>query len=162
MPGPDFLSKLVSHDSVKSIEALLHVGRSKRHVDPRRWSKPKHRFLRPFQYRDESCQRRGVKSGPHLDPPSSGEHYFQCGVGPTIPIAFFPGQLHRDKPDALLCFPLVQAPPFELALQGTQRQTVIPTKLVLPQSTRFKFKHQTLDLLTAPSLPPRDFLVFCH
>ncbi len=48
------------------------------------------------------------------------------------------------------------------ALQGAQRQTVISAKLVLSQTTRFKFKHQPIDLLTASSLPPRAFLVFSH
>jgi hypothetical protein len=43
MPGPNFKSKLVSHNSVKSIEALSHVGRSNSHVDPGGRSKPKHR-----------------------------------------------------------------------------------------------------------------------
>jgi hypothetical protein len=59
-------------------------------------------------------------------------------------------------------FTLVQASFFELALQGAQRQTVIPAKLVLAQSTRFKLEHQPLDLLTGSSLPPGDFLVFSH
>jgi hypothetical protein len=62
----------------------------------------------------------------------------------TIPIGLPPGQLHRDKPAALLCFNLVQAPLFELALQGAQRQTLIPAKLVLSQSTRFKKQLQEL------------------
>jgi hypothetical protein len=62
----------------------------------------------------------------------------------------------------LLRIAFVQAPPFELAMQGAQRQTVIPAKLILSQSTRFKFKHQPLDLLTASSLTPRDFLAFSH
>jgi hypothetical protein len=84
---------------------------------------------------------------------------------PAISIGLLPGQLHREKPADLLCFALAQTPSFELALQGAQHQTVIPTKLVLSQSTRFKFKHQPLDkldLLTASSLSPRDFLVFNH
>jgi hypothetical protein len=152
----------ITHQSVQSIEAFSHIGGSHRQVDLGRRSYSKHRFLRPFQYRDESFQCPGVKSRPHLDPPSAGEHYFQCGARPTIPIGLPPGQLHRDKPAALLCIAFVQAPPFELALQGAQRQTVIPAKLVLSQSTRFKFKQQPLDLLTASSLPPRDFLVFSH
>src|SRR5271166_2965108 len=111
-------------------------------------------------YRWPPC--RGVKSGPHLDSTSPAEHYFQCGARPTIPIGLPPGQLHGDKPAALLCFALVQAPLFKLALQGAQRQTVIPAKLVLSQTTRFKFKHQPLYLLTASSLSPRAFLVFSH
>jgi hypothetical protein len=53
-----------------------------------------------------------------------------------------PGQLHRDKPAALLCIAFVQAPPLKLALQGAQRQTVIPAKLVLSQSIRFKFRYR--------------------
>jgi hypothetical protein len=57
---------------------------------------------------------------------------------------------------------LVHTPLPQLPLQGAQRQTVIPTKLVLSQSTRFKFKHQPLDLLATSSLPPRDFLVSSH
>jgi hypothetical protein len=152
----------ITHQSVQSIEAFSHVGGSHRQIDLGRRPYSKHRFLRPFQYRDKSFQGRGVKSGPYLDSTSSGEHYFQCGVRPTIPVGLPSSQLHGDKPAALLCFTLVQAPLFKLALQGAQRQTVIPAKLVLSQTTRFKFKHQPLDLLTASSLPPRAFLVFSH
>ena len=42
-------------------------------------------------------------------------HYFQCGIGPTIPVGLPPGQFHHDKSVALLCFNLADAPPFELA-----------------------------------------------
>src|SRR5438105_4121344 len=150
----------ITHQSVQSIEAFSHVGGSHRQIDLGRRPYSKHRFLRPFQYRDKSFQGRGVKSGPYLDPASSGEHYFQCGVWPTIPIGLAPSQLHGDKPAALLWF--ILAPLFKLALQGAQRQTVIAAKLALSQTTRFKFKHQPIDLLTASSLPPRTFLVFSH
>jgi hypothetical protein len=143
----------ITHQSVQSIEAFSHVGGPHRQIDLGRRSDSKHRFLCPFQYRDKSFQGRGVKSGPYLDSTSSGEHYFQCGVRPTIPIGLPPGQLHGDKPAALLRFTLDQAPLFKLALQGAQRQTVIPTKLALSQTTRLKFKHQPLDLLTTSDEP---------
>ena len=42
MPGPDFQSEPVAHYSVKAIEALAHVGRSKSHVNPGRRPKSKH------------------------------------------------------------------------------------------------------------------------
>jgi hypothetical protein len=55
-------------------------------------------------------------------------------------IALPPGQLHRDKPALSFASPL--STPFKLALQGAQRQTVIPAKLVLSQSIRFKFRYR--------------------
>jgi hypothetical protein len=61
-----------------------------------------------------------------------------------------------------LCFTVLHAPLLELALQGAQRQTVIPAKLVLPQSACLEFRHQPLDLFTASSLPLRDFLLCPH
>jgi hypothetical protein len=136
-----FQLESVADQSIEAFEAFAHVGRSHRQIDLGRRSYSKHGFLGSFQHRDESFQGRSVKSGPHLDPPYAAEHYFQCGIGPTIPVGLPPGQFHRDKPAALLCFSLVDAPPFELALQGTPRQTVIPAKFVRSQSTRFKFKH---------------------
>jgi len=49
-----------------------------------------------------------------------------------------------------------------LALQRAQRLTMFAAKLVLSQSTGFKFNHQPLDFLSASPLTPRNFLDFSH
>jgi len=49
---------------VQSIEAFSHVGGSHRQIDLGRRSYSKHRFLRPFQYRDKSFQ--GLKEVPPI------------------------------------------------------------------------------------------------
>jgi hypothetical protein len=77
----------------------------------------------------------------------------------SLPATF--AATNRRPPD-LLCFPLVNAPSFELALQGAHCQTALPAKLAPPQSTCFISKHQSLDLITASSLSPRNFLAFSH
>jgi hypothetical protein len=49
-----------------------------------------------------------------------------------------------------------------LALQRAQRLTMFAAKLVLSQSTGFKFNHQPLDFLSASPLTPRNSLDFSH
>jgi hypothetical protein len=52
--------------------------------------------------------------------------------------------------------------PFEVTLQDAQRQTVIPTEFSRPQSARFEFNHQSLDLFTTSSLPLSNLPVCRH
>jgi len=40
-----------------------------------------------------------------------------------------------------LCLTVLQTPPFELALQGAQRQTVIAAEFGRPQPARFEFTY---------------------
>jgi hypothetical protein len=74
MPTSDFQSKLVSHDSVKSIVALSHVGRSKTHADPGGRSKAKHRSDL-LDGSDQANQGLGVKISPDLNSAAFGQQY---------------------------------------------------------------------------------------
>jgi hypothetical protein len=62
----------------------------------------------------------------------------------------------------LLDLSVLRVPPFEVTLQDAQRQTVMPAEFSQPQSTRFEFTHQPLDLFTASSLPLCNFLICPH
>jgi hypothetical protein len=95
MLGPHFQSKLVSHDSAKSIEALSHVGRSKSHVDPRCWSRPKHRSDL-LDGSDQARQSLGVKISPDLNSPAFGQQHLQSAAAFCAAVASPPGNLHLN------------------------------------------------------------------
>jgi len=59
-----------------------------------------------------------------LRPPQSTTSNAQ--LDRLFPLGSLPASFTGDKPAALFCFILVQAPLFKLALQGAQRRTVIP------------------------------------
>jgi hypothetical protein len=119
MSGPDFKSKLASHDSVKSIEALSHVGRSKSHVDPGGRSKPKHRSDL-LDGSDQADQGLGVKISPDVNSPAFGKQYLQ-NVAFCAATASASGNLYPNQPLRFtlpLCFRPV---PFQPTLQCAQR-----------------------------------------
>ena len=105
-----------------------------------------------------------------LDPPPAIQHDLYGTSRPNIPILVLPGQLHRDEPIAhpwpefppSPSFPVLKAPPFEVALQSAERQAVISAEFGRSRSARFEFNYQPRDLFTASSLPQRHVLVSCH
>jgi hypothetical protein len=52
--------------------------------------------------------------------------------------------------------------PFEVALQGAQRDPATPTEFVPRYPARLEFHYHSLDFLTASSFPRFNFLVFVH
>src|SRR5215831_15181110 len=119
MPGPDFKSKLVSHNSVKSIEALPHVGRSKSHVDLRSRSKPKHRSDL-LDGSDQAHQGLGVKISPDLNSPAFAQQYLQnaafCAATASTSVNLYLNQPFRFTLPRCFC-PV----PFQPTLQCAQR-----------------------------------------
>jgi hypothetical protein len=57
---------------------------------------------------------------------------------------------------------ILQDSTVSVALQDAQRQTVIPTEFSRPQSARFEFNHQSLDLFKTSSLPLSNLPVCRH
>jgi len=105
-----------------------------------------------------------------LDLSAAGQYDFQGTSRLAIFVLILPGQLHRHEPIShrwselapSSCFTVFTAPPFEVALQGGQRQVVIPAEFGRSRSARFEFNRQPLDFFTASSLPLQNFLVCCH
>jgi hypothetical protein len=79
MPGPNFQSQLVSHDSVKSIEALSQVSRPESDVDSGRRSKPKPRS-ELLHGSNQAGQSLGVKISPDLNPPAFSQQHLQSAA----------------------------------------------------------------------------------
>src|SRR6516162_4967192 len=119
MPGPYFKSKLVAHNSVKSIEGLSHVGRSKSHVDLRSRSKPKHRSDL-LEGSHQANQGLGVKSSPDLNSAAFGQQYLQnaafCAATASAPAN--PDLNQPFRFNLPLCF---RPAPLQATLQCAQR-----------------------------------------
>ena len=159
----------ITYQSVKSLKALSQIGGSQREVNAGRRSQSKH-GLQSFQNLHQPFKGVRVETPLNLDLPSATQHDLYGTNRPTLPTLVLPGQLHRDEPITHRwpefapspSFPILKAPPFEVALQSGERQAVISAEFGCARSARFEFNHQPLDLLTASSLPQRPVLDSCH